>query len=109
MAERFPMDDVDLVVTEAFANAVKHADNAGAAVTVGVEVRGSALRLEVTDRDPRPCPPVRTAAPLDLDDGGRGLLIVESLAQRWGVLPRPDGKVVFMEFAPNARADGEPG
>lgn len=94
------MDDVDLVITEAFANAVQHADNRGAPVTVGVEVRGGLLRLEVRDRDTRACVPRRAAA---LDDSGRGLLIVESLTHRWGVLPRPDGKIVFVEFAPAVR------
>jgi hypothetical protein len=29
-----------------------------------------------------------------LDEGGRGLLIVARLAERWGIRQRPDGKTV---------------
>lgn len=102
VAGRFPMDDVDLVITETFTNAVKHADNAGAPVTVGVEIRGELLRLEVHDRDPHSrILPRRAAA---LAGCGRGLLIVAALTHRWGVLQHPDGKVVFAEFAPDPGA-----
>ncbi|MDV9188691.1 hypothetical protein R6L23_10765, partial [Streptomyces sp. SR27] len=45
------------------------------------------------------------AAPRPLDEGGRGLLLVEALASRWEVLDRvPVGKTVRAEldFAPCA-------
>jgi hypothetical protein len=62
------------------------------------------LRIEVTD--PRgECPPLRpagsTPAPGNVADGGRGLLLVETLATRWGWQPYlPSGKTVWCELEP---------
>jgi hypothetical protein len=53
------------------------------------------LRVEVHDgnsRHPTPSP-----APADATSG-RGLHLVESLAERWGVEGTPDGKVVWFEL-----------
>lgn len=38
--------------------------------------------------------------------GGRGLLLVEALADQWGVTPRGTGKAVWARFAITAAADG---
>ncbi|WP_333774337.1 ATP-binding protein, partial [Streptomyces sp. IBSBF 3136] len=43
------------------------------------------------------------------EEGGRGLLLVASLADRWGVGQRAPGKLVWCEFAVRAsRACGCP-
>jgi anti-sigma regulatory factor (Ser/Thr protein kinase) len=102
IAEQFPMDEVDLVISETFTNAVIHAGRRGTDVTVAVELRGSLLRLEVHDPDVRS---LVTRKPSEWDDSGRGLLLVESLSHRWGVLPRTNGKVVFAEIAPCGGVD----
>lgn len=86
--------DILLVVSEILANASMHAGGARELVLDSGESTG-ALRLEVVDGDPRlPTPPKvhRPGLP-----GGHGLLIVEKLSDRWGVIPGPDGKTVWAE------------
>jgi anti-sigma regulatory factor (Ser/Thr protein kinase) len=34
----------------------------------------------------------------DLDERGRGLLLIDALASRWGVQSQPDGKTVWCEL-----------
>ena len=41
--------------------------------------------------------------------GGRGLLLVEALADDWGVAPQGDGKVVWARFALKAQPSTSPG
>ncbi|MDQ0987777.1 ATP-binding protein [Streptomyces sp. V2I9] len=58
------------------------------------------LRIEVSDTrgERRPPGPGELAVPEDGSDGGRGLLIVEALADRWAVLDRDPGKTVRAEL-----------
>ncbi|NEB40519.1 ATP-binding protein [Streptomyces sp. SID14515] len=58
------------------------------------------LRIEVSDTrtECRPPGPGEITAPEDGSDGGRGLLIVEALADRWAVLDRNPGKTVRAEL-----------
>ncbi len=58
--------------------------------------RDSRLRVEVTDDSPK-MPAPRSAGLLE--EGGRGLALVESLAADWGVQARGPGKVVWFELA----------
>ena len=83
-----------LLVTEIVTNAISH--GGGGPIEVAVKVdRG--LRVEVTDRNALELPRVLHA---DLKSvGGRGMLIVEKLAHRWGAHPVSDGgKVVWFEL-----------
>ncbi|MEV5704659.1 ATP-binding protein [Actinoallomurus sp. NPDC052274] len=49
--------------------------------------------IEVWDGDPQP---PRLKRPTETDEGGRGLLLVEALAERWGYRwPKTGGKVVW--------------
>ena len=85
-------DDVVLVVSELVTNAVR----AGAVqVDVLLEINGERIDLEVTD-DAGGWPAQRQAE-VD-DDGGRGLSIVEQLADRWVVSPQRSGKIVRARF-----------
>ena len=80
-----------LLATELFTNALHH--GAGD-ITMRVTRQRSELRIEVEDRSPDH-PKVR---PQKLDDvRGRGMMILEALALRWGVDPLPDdsGKTVW--------------
>lgn len=83
-------DDVTLVVSELVTNAVRAAADDG-------EVRLALFRLplyvgvEVHDRIPEP--PERRC-PGEWDVGGRGLLIVDALAERWDVHFTDQGKAV---------------
>jgi serine phosphatase RsbU (regulator of sigma subunit) len=65
-------------------------------VTVSVGDNGTGIRIEVEDASNRG--PLR-AAPSTTNMTGRGLALVEALADRWGVVPNPDGgKLVWSEL-----------
>jgi DNA-binding NarL/FixJ family response regulator len=85
-------DTVTLLVSELVTNAVLHA---GSDVEVMVRLTATAARIEVTDDS------AEAIAPRDAtseEDSGRGLALVGSLAQRWGVRPAPGGgKTVWFE------------
>jgi anti-sigma regulatory factor (Ser/Thr protein kinase) len=61
---------------------------------------GDRLRIEVGDGEPRL--PYDPGKPADLDVSGRGLMILDQLADRWGSHARrtPPGKVVWFEVRP---------
>lgn len=69
-----------LAVSELVTNAVVHGAVSGD-IELTLEARRGALHIEVVDRDPRP--PVVGVGGAD-QDRGRGLLIVDRLAARWG-------------------------
>jgi anti-sigma regulatory factor (Ser/Thr protein kinase) len=83
------IDDVELIVSELATNAVNHAVSAGPpargvapGIWLGVQVASGYVRVYV--RDPYPAPPVQRVPDED-DESGRGLLIVEALADRHSV------------------------
>jgi anti-sigma regulatory factor (Ser/Thr protein kinase) len=59
------------------------------------------LRLEVEDHDPTI--PTVQANPDPERPGGRGLKLVDDVADEWGVQPTDSGKVVWAEFDRNQR------
>lgn len=87
----------ELLTSELVTNALVHTDD-GAVLTATVGPRG--LRVEVRDfvsREPRPRRPCT-------DDGthGRGLVLVEALADEWGVSTHGTGKSVWFELGADA-------
>lgn len=85
----------ELLATELVTNALVHTDQGA---EVSVRLGPTRLRVEVRDhasRRPRPCVPTA-------DDGthGRGLMLVQALADDWGVemQARAGGKVVWFEL-----------
>ena len=58
-------------------------------------MRGPVLRVEVEDVSERL--PAEMSTPPWQQESGRGLLLVEVLAERWGVEPLPSGKRVWFE------------
>lgn len=87
-----------VVVSELVTNAVIHANTT---VTVGLRLLpGGAARIEVGDSSS--WPPTRKLPTLD-EPGGRGLVLVEALAETWGVTPTPEGKTVWAEIVPAHR------
>ena len=76
-----------LVVSELVTNAVVHGGGERSATAVGIWVLSSCVHIEVEDRgagfDPR-----RAQPPLDRA-GGRGLDVVDHLADSWGVSGGP--------------------
>jgi DNA-binding NarL/FixJ family response regulator len=90
-------DVVNLLVSELVANAVRHTNSD---IEVVVLRLAESVRVEVHDRSSA-VPEARVAGP-DAESG-RGMALVESLASRWGVDARPDGKSVWFEV-PRAHA-----
>jgi anti-sigma regulatory factor (Ser/Thr protein kinase) len=80
------LDDVRLVVSELVTNSVLHG-RAGLTerVRLRVMVLGSTVRLEVSD--PGPGPADRRPGAGEDQTGGWGLLLVDRVADRWGVRP----------------------
>ncbi len=92
-AEPETIDAAQLLVSELVTNAVVHASTE---IRLVVSRRGERIRVEVTDHDDQPpqMRPMQSDAP-----GGRGLGIVDGLADAWGSDPRRDGKAVWFELA----------
>ncbi|MFF4182452.1 SpoIIE family protein phosphatase [Streptomyces sp. NPDC001691] len=88
-------DEIELAADELITNALMHTDG-GAIVTIrvltGPERR---LRIEVEDRSSA-LPRRREAGSSGVS--GRGLMLVDRLADVWGVEPRGSGKCVWCEF-----------
>lgn len=77
-ARRLPVDDVLLVVSELLTNAVRVS---ACPVLLSIEVRADHLHASV--RDASPCRAV-TGSSSNSAAHGRGLAIVDALADRWG-------------------------
>lgn len=98
-------DTAELLATEIVTNALQH--TGGGAVLTATLTPGPARRLRVEVHDslgrrtpPRPPGGVRTAA--DDATSGRGLLLVEALADTWGIQARGTGKTVWFELGSRA-------
>ena len=101
-------DTAQLMASELVANAVSAAQPPDGGVLDGPQlsphpielgVRRTEVSVIIEVRDPNPEPPsLQQADPLD--EGGRGLLIIEILGTRWGHHPaKGGGKVVWCEIA----------
>lgn len=86
-------DTVELLVSELVGNAVRHTG----AQTFGLRIRRRRGWVRVEVRDPSralPClMPVRA-----MDTSGRGLFLVDKLADRWGVDLQARGKTTWFEL-----------
>lgn len=87
------VDVAVLITSELVANAVTHGPPP-AGLWLGLYARH--LRIEVGDSSPHP---PRMVHPGEIGTGGRGLLLVDRLATRWGYRPCEPGKVVWCEVA----------
>ncbi|MFI8216082.1 ATP-binding protein [Streptomyces sp. NPDC085932] len=92
------VDEAQLCLSELVANVITHV-GPGTPATLAVSLNGTHLRIEVHDPDTRALPVLGDAG-LD-SEGGRGMALVDALADRWGVLLRPDRKVTWCELATN--------
>ncbi|MFF3099173.1 SpoIIE family protein phosphatase [Streptomyces cyaneofuscatus] len=90
-------DDAELVTGELLVNVLLHTEG-GAVLTLEVlpePVRR--IRLSVQDRSSA-WPRRRT--PGETSTSGRGLLLLDAVATRWGIEPRGEGKAVWCEIGP---------
>lgn len=95
-ADQEQVDSAVLMVSEMMTNVLVHTD--GDALLL-VEARGTVgerrLRVEVTDSgDELP----HKRHPGELASSGRGLVLMELLADAWGVAPRGEGKSIWFEL-----------
>ena len=82
-----------LLANELVINALEHA---GGQAELHAVVRDDAVRVEVTDSSPML--PEANVSVAELDERGRGLLMVTAMASRWGVHPVAEGKTVWCEI-----------
>jgi anti-sigma regulatory factor (Ser/Thr protein kinase) len=89
--------DVVLVISELVTNSVRHAGlDAGDPVELTVNVEGETVRVTVRDPGPGFEPPGAPTDPAHV--GGWGLVLVEQLAERWGVEHDGKANVVWCEL-----------
>jgi anti-sigma regulatory factor (Ser/Thr protein kinase) len=94
-----PVDLIVLLVSELATNAVLHA-RTDYVVRLAVDADHERARVEVEDANERPpsiahTPPEATS--------GRGLQLVQKLAESWGVEGRTAGKLVWFELSSRVR------
>jgi DNA-binding NarL/FixJ family response regulator len=85
------LETVDLLLTEMVTNAIVHA---GSATTVSIQLLKDRVHVEVLDQSRH------TAVPRQSDEDaetGRGLFLVEALAEAWGTTWVADGKIVWFD------------
>ena len=95
------VENAELIVSELATNAVRHSERppAGGRFVLTLIHLPETLQIYLADTDPRPPVALR---PAEDATGGRGLLLVGELSDRWGIrLPTPDqgtGKAVVAEL-----------
>ncbi|MEU6526865.1 ATP-binding protein [Streptomyces sp. NPDC046924] len=93
-----PQEAASHVVAELAANAATHGRLPGRSFRLMLYVVGTTLRIEVTDTRGDRLPALQ--APDDGAESGRGLLLVEALTDRWGVVEgRFPRKTVWAELS----------
>ncbi|WP_244949963.1 ATP-binding protein [Streptomyces griseofuscus] len=86
--------DVSLCVSELATNAVVHGVPPGRGFLLRLRHEAALVRVEVHDSGTG----VPAVAHPTLDEGGRGLLLVSALSDKWGVGERNPGKIVWCDF-----------
>ena len=87
-------DSTELLVSELVTNAVRVSRLLRQRPPVRLWLRSDGVRVLVAVWDASPRSPVRVDA-AEGDESGRGLLLVESVAARWGWNPERGGKVCW--------------
>jgi anti-sigma regulatory factor (Ser/Thr protein kinase) len=85
------LTDVILLVSEAVTNAVRHAGlHEGDPIDVSVAVTDELVHVRIAQGgEPPPEPEHIEAPPTPGVAGGWGLVIIDRIAERWGVEPHP--------------------
>ncbi|GAA1893273.1 hypothetical protein GCM10009837_14110 [Streptomyces durmitorensis] len=102
------IDAAQLCVSELVANVITHV-GPHTPTTLGLTMRDTRVRIEVSDPDTRALPTL-LAAGTDAESG-RGMALLDAVADRWGVILRSDSKVTWCELAtglgsPNGHTGG---
>ncbi|MDT0465753.1 ATP-binding protein [Streptomyces gibsoniae] len=99
-------ETVTLIAAELAANAVRHGRVPGRDFHLRLVETPYGVRLEVSDTRTERLPTHRPPGDPAADESGRGLLLVEALAARWGVEPRSPGKCVWAEVRRSPATEG---
>lgn len=93
------IETAQLLISEVVTNALVHA---GTPIGIRASVGADGLRVEVTDGSTQ-APAPRSYGPMA--GTGRGLRLLQQLADQWGTLVRLDGKTVWFELDSGNRLD----
>ncbi|MEV5414061.1 ATP-binding protein [Thermopolyspora sp. NPDC052614] len=94
-AEHPALENATLMVSELVTNSVVHSDSRnGGRVTVVVTECGGLIHVDVIDEGSKSQPRVQADSSAE---GGRGLFLVDFLAERWGVCDDAAGRTVWFE------------
>ncbi|NED01337.1 ATP-binding protein [Streptomyces sp. SID6648] len=85
------------MASELATNVISHANGTGDYFELGLRRRNGVLILEVTDSYQWLMPELRKR--VDDETSGRGLFIVDALAEQWGVRPRNPGMTVWAHLS----------
>ncbi len=93
------LDDLESITGELVANALEHSDSR--TITVACTLTADTLTISVTDEGDgcAPTVPVPVAQQEPQQENGRGLLITDALADRWGTRRSGGGLEVWAEVA----------
>ncbi|WP_329228210.1 ATP-binding protein [Streptomyces canus] len=89
-------DQAQLCVSELVSNVITHV-GIGTPATLMVSMSGTHLRIEVHDPDTRALPTLVDA--VSDAEAGRGMALVDAIADRWGVQLCADRKVTWCELS----------
>ncbi|MFD3545606.1 SpoIIE family protein phosphatase [Streptomyces sp. NPDC058655] len=105
-ADSDQVDSAVLMVSEMVTNVLMHTDGDALLVAEAVgELGARRLRLEVADSsDELP----HRRQPGEMASSGRGVLLLEMLADTWGVDPRGEGKSIWFELYERSKPDPDP-
>jgi anti-sigma regulatory factor (Ser/Thr protein kinase) len=91
--------DALLLLSELVTNSIVHTGHSGDdAIRVRAAHDGSTARVEVCDRARGETLPTMRGAPPSFATGGRGLLLVDALSDRWGMDTCERGTCVWFEL-----------
>ncbi|MFJ4188315.1 ATP-binding protein [Kitasatospora sp. NPDC089509] len=91
------LNDMTSIAGELLANAAEHGGPGQPRATLSLEPAEHRLHIEVADECTR-CPAVTARIGDDQAEEGRGLLMVDALADEWGVDRSATGKVVWADL-----------
>uniref|UniRef100_A0AAU2K3Z4 protein-serine/threonine phosphatase n=1 Tax=Streptomyces sp. NBC_00049 TaxID=2903617 RepID=A0AAU2K3Z4_9ACTN len=105
-ADEEQVDSAVLMVSEMVTNVLMHTDGDALLVAEAVgELGVRRLRIEVADAsDELP----HKRHPGEMASSGRGVLLMEMLADTWGVDPRGEGKSIWFELHEQSKPDPDP-
>ena len=96
------LNDVLLLTNELVANAVRHAGHtAEDPIEVEITINDRSIRVAVRDQGPGFDPARQKER---TEEGGWGLLLIETLSSRWGVETRGTGTTVWFEVDRDSRS-----